>query len=311
MVSGGMTTMTEVRAWGSSNGPIVAMDLDERDRLLTASQDRAHPGRVYDYLLGGDANYSVDREFARERMAALPDLQWLAWQNRQCLHRMVRYLVDQGVRQFVDLGSGLPTAGNVHEIADSIVPGECTVVYIDRDPIAFAMALDLLDRHGDRSRHAAVCGDVGDAARVWPAVLSTGVISADEPIGLLMVAVIPFVPESADPDGVVSFYRDQLPAGSYLALTHGTYDDLNVDGEQQLRGVINKYADTTAAVTLRGRDQIAGFFGDWPLMPPGLVWTPLWRQAGDEPADEEQDRDPARSRVLAGIARTPDQVVKP
>jgi hypothetical protein len=295
--------MAEPGVWGSGDGPIVAMDMDERDRLLLASQHAPHPGRVYDYYLGGNANYEVDRVFAKQRMADYPDLQWLAWQNRQCLRRMVRYLLHQGVRQFVDLGSGLPTQGNVHEIADRAAPGESRVVYVDADPIAFAMALIELEKH--RNRHAAVCGDIADAARVWPAVLSTGVIDPAKPIAVLMAAVLPFVPDSADPVGVTTFYRDQLGPGSYLALTHGTYDDAPVDHIDRLRDMVRSYDDTTASVMVRSRVRITEFFGGWPLVDPGLVWTPLWQQPDDEEDADVSDRDPARSRVLAGMARNP------
>lgn len=297
--------MSEPRVWGSGDGPIVAMDMDERDRLLLASQHTPHPGRVYDYYLGGNANYEVDRVFAKQRMAEYPDLQWLAWQNRQCLRRMVRHLLRQGVRQFVDLGSGLPTQGNVHEIADHAAPGQCSVVYVDEDPIAFAMAMIELEKH--ENRHAAVCGDITDAARVWPAVLSTGFVDLTKPIGLLMAAVLPFVPDSADPVGMTTFYRDQLPPGSFFALTHGTLDDMNTDHLDMAtaHNLIQRYKETTASAAPRSRAQIMEFFGGWPLVDPGLVWTPLWQQPDDAEDIDMPDRDPSRSRVLAGMARKP------
>lgn len=299
--------MAESAVWGSGDGPIVAMDMDDRDRLLLASQHTPHPGRVYDYYLGGNSNYEVDRVFARERMAEYPDLQWLAWTNRQCLRRMVRYLVGQGIEQFVDLGSGLPTQGNVHEIAERAAPGKCSVVYIDQDPIAFAMALIELEKNGDRKRHAAVCGNVADATRVWPAIMSTGVVDPAKPIGLLLAAVLPFIPDSADPMGVTAFYRDQLAPGSYMALTHGTYDDAPTDDQvTKLREAVQHYQQTTAPATIRSRGQIAEFFGGWPLVEPGLVWTPQWVQPGDSEDEADDERDPARSRILAGLARRPD-----
>ncbi len=292
-------------AEGRSNEPIVAMSAEERDQLLAESQDKPHEGRVYDYYLGGAANFEVDREFAKAQITAYPDLPWLARQNRKWVARVVRYLLAQGIRQFVDLGSGLPTEGNVHQAADLIAPGECRVVYVDHDPVAFAHASLVLELNGDADRHAPVCADVTDAERLWPAILSTGVIDPDQPIGVLLASVLHFVPSGMNPAAAVAYYRERVPSGSYLALSHGTYDGLSAEQQEQLRKVAEDYDRTTAGATLRSREQIRGFFGDWPLVEPGLVWTADWVPIGAAVDQIAGDLDPSRARLLAAVAVKP------
>ena len=118
-----------------ADGPVLAMSREEANSLLAKSTDQAHEGRVYDYYLGGSSNYAVDRLFARKQIERVPDLPWAARQNRKFLTRVVQHMIDLGIRQFVDMGSGLPTEGNVHEIAEEHAPGECRVVYVDHDAV--------------------------------------------------------------------------------------------------------------------------------------------------------------------------------
>src|SRR5699024_320578 len=154
------------------------------DRRLDAAVNEPSAGRIYDYLLGGNHNYAIDRMFADERMELAPDMRTGAKLNRAFLGRAVRYAVSRGIRQFVDIGSGLPTAGNVHEIADETAPGECRVVYIDNEPVARAHAEILLENTADPDRHTAIDGDFNEPTTLWHQVHNTGLINPDEPTAL-------------------------------------------------------------------------------------------------------------------------------
>jgi cytochrome P450/O-methyltransferase involved in polyketide biosynthesis len=297
----------------SAEGPIVALDTLTASRMLEESMGRPHVGRVYDYFLGGSANWSVDREFAEQQLARYPDITWVAVQNRRCLARMVEYCIQQGVRQFVDLGSGIPTQGNVHQIAEQLAPGECRVVYVDTDPVAVAHSYLLLEKSGELDRHTAVHGDLVDAERLWQAVVEAGRIDPNEPVALLMVAVLHFAPDDG-PGGkladAVAYYRDKLAPGSFFALSHGTFDEMSEEQLAALRRVADNYGgQTTTGAFARGRGQIETFFGGWPLVEPGLVWTPAWVPSGVSSVqgnNSDEDLEPSRSRFLAGMARKPD-----
>lgn len=288
-----------------ADGPVLAMSREEANSLLAKSTDQAHEGRVYDYYLGGSSNYAVDRLFARKQIERVPDLPWAARQNRKFLTRVVRHMVDLGIRQFVDMGSGLPTEGNVHEIAEEHAPGECRVVYVDHDAVASAHAYLLLERSGELERNAPVNGDLLAHERLWEAIVGTGLIDTSQPVGLLMVAVLHFLPDELDPHRSVAFYRDQLPSGSCLAISHASTDQMSDDARERLSSVLRDYDRTTSKALARTRPQVREFFGDWSLFdPPGIVWTPEWYAPGTV-RDEVGDADPSRSQIIAGLARKP------
>ena len=184
-----------------------------------------------------------------------------------------------------------------------MAPGEARVVYIDHDPVAHAHSSLLLERTGDPLRHHTLLADLLDAKRLWRGVLDTGAIDPNEPVGLLLVAVVHLIPDSARPGRAVSYYRDVLKPGSFLALSHGTTDGLDTGEKAQLAKVQKNYdAKATNPLLGRTREEILSLFGDWELMPPGLVWTPEWTD-GVEVEPARGDIEPARSRMLAGIAR--------
>ena len=265
--------------------------------LLRRSIDRPSAARVYDCILGGDHHFGIDREFAERQLEVMPDLRRAMITNRRFLGRAVHYAVSRGLRQFVDIGSGLPTVGNVHEVANRQAPGQCRVVYVDNEPVAHAHADLLLAGTADTQRHRAVHADYLEYSALWRDVLDTGVIDPAEPVCLLVVAMLHFIAPEQEPEIAMEFYRRQLPPGSLLVISHGC-DELDDPGIQQ---VVRNYAQTATAAHLRTRDEIAAFFGDLELVEPGLVWTPEW----GETVQDQWSGPPARSRYLAGVARKP------
>lgn len=269
---------------------------------LRRSVDRPSEARVYDYYLGGASNFQVDRDFAQAQIARYPDMPLIARENRAFLQRAVRYLVAAGVRQFLDVGSGLPTEGNVHQIADEEAPGETRVIYVDRDPIAHTHAGRLLRESGDPARHVALRADLLDTADLWRQVTDTGLFDLSEPVALLLAAVVHFVPDERKPQDSVRWLQDQLAPGSFLVLSHATGEQLSTSQREAAEGVRSQYEEKAANPgVFRTRQEVAALFGDWPLVEPGLVWTPQW----PDPASTRFQGDPARAFISAGVARRP------
>lgn len=267
--------------------------------LLRQSLDKPSEARVYDFYLGGDSNFATDREFGRAQIARYPDMPLIARENRAFLQRAVRYLVGAGVRQFLDIGSGLPTSGNVHQVADEVAPGRTRVVYVDHDPIAQRHAQLLLRKEGDATRHAALWADLLDTEALWDQVLATGLIAPSEPIGLLLVAMLHFVPDSRNPAEAVRLLRDRLAPGSYLVVSHATGEALPAAAQQAAERVRADYEEqATNPGVFRSRAEVAAFFGEWPLVDPGLVWTPQWPIT----SAPGYSGDLARAFILAGVA---------
>ncbi|HEV3361123.1 MAG TPA: SAM-dependent methyltransferase [Pseudonocardiaceae bacterium] len=278
-------------------------ELDRAKAVLRESENRPSEARVYDYFLGGAANFEVDREFAEAQIAKYPDMPMIASENRRFLHRAVRYLAEHGIRQFVDVGSGVPTEGNVHQIAEEVLPGQCRVVYVDRDPIAHAHAQLLLREDGDPARHRALRADLLETHDLWRQVGETGLIDFDEPVALLIVAVLHFIKNEREPDKAVEFLRSKLASGSYLVISHASGEGLSAGQQNAAERVRSDYESQAANPgVFRKHDQIEEFFGGWPLVPPGLVWTPEWH---DENFVSGFTEDPARAFIMAGVARKP------
>jgi O-methyltransferase involved in polyketide biosynthesis len=277
-------------AGATSLGPSAHASLE----LLRRDIDRPSAARIYDCILGGDHHFGIDREFAEHQLEIMPDLRRAMLANRLFLGRAVSHAVSSGVRQFVDIGSGLPTAGNVHESADRQAPGRCRVVYVDNEPVTHAHTDLLLAGTADTRRHRAVHADYLEYRTLWRDVINTGVIDPEEPICLLVVAMLHFIAPEQEPEIAMEFYRRQLPPGSLLVISHGC-DELDDPGIQQ---VVRNYALTTTAAHLRTRDEIGTFFGDFDFVAPGLVWTPEWGHT----AQDQWSGPPAGSRYLAGVA---------
>lgn len=270
--------------------------------------DRPNIARVYDYWLGGKVNWAVDRILGDRVVEELPLARQMALANRQFLNRAVAYLCRSGVRQFLDIGSGIPTAGNTHEVADEISPG-CHVVYVDNEAIAVAHGEELLDEAGDPNRHAVVDADLRNPDDLWGKVMATGVLDPGQPIALLMLAVL----HAGQPDRTgrdvshqsVARFRELLPRGSYLAISHGSIDGVPAHIAEEAKRAVAMFEHSTSRLVLRSRAEIERFMGEFVLVEPGMVWTPQWR-----PTEQTANllrpvvfTDPSESIVWAGVAR--------
>jgi hypothetical protein len=247
---------------------------------------------MYDAMLGGEHNFAIDREALAAFTAIDPQVRTLARANRDFLGRAVRFLVESGVRQFIDLGSGIPTQGNVHEVAQAAAPG-ARVVYVDNDPVAVAHSTSLLADNPDAD---IVDGDIRRPADVLSAPQLRKLIDFEQPVAVLMITILHFVTPAEDPAGIVAAFRDELPGGSWLALSHAT----NQDRPDTAAAVGKLYSSkATSPVTARSHDEILGLFDGFDLVAPGLTYVPLWRP---DPADEIPEN-PSEYWVYAGVGR--------
>jgi hypothetical protein len=238
-----------------------------------------NPARIYDYFLGGKDNFPADREVAEQVVAIAPVARDIVEDNRAFLRRAVRHLAGQaGVRQFIDLGSGLPTRGNVHEIAQAVAP-DARVVYVDNDAMVVTHSRALLA--GDNT--AAIEADLRDPDSVMQHPEVRELVDFDQPVALLLLAILHFVPDDQDPFGIVARFRDALPAGSYLAVSHGTRDiperpDMSPEAMAEMGTKVERlYQLTTASLVTRSRAQVERFFDGFDLLDPGLVEIQRWR----------------------------------
>lgn len=275
---------------------------ENETQRLRDSVNEPSSGRVYDYLLGGVHNYAIDRAFAEERMKIMPNMRDFARLNRAFLGRAVRFAVEQGIRQFVDIGSGLPTQGNVHEVADEIAPGECRVVYVDNEPIARAHAEILLEQSADPDRHKPIDADFCHAQDLWERVLDTGLIDENEPTALLVVALLHFVPPERRPAQMLNYYRERLAAGSTVSLSHIYIDPSDAEVRVAAERVVDSYRKQSSNPAVqREHAEITAFFEGLEMVEPGLVWLPEWRPEDTEPYALA----PEHSRGLAGVGGVP------
>ena len=255
---------------------------------------RPHPARMYNFYLGGKDNYPVDREAARQVLRAAPEARDIARANRAFLQRVVRFLAGEaGIRQIIDIGTGIPDAGNVHDVAAHIAPG-IRVVYVDNDPIVHAHANALL---ADSGTTRIVLADLREPEQILAHPKTRELIDFGQPVALLLVAILHFLTEQENPAGIAARLRNALPGGSYLGLSHVT-SDFHAETAEKAAAV---YDQATSPATLRSRAQIAAFFGDWNLVEPGLVQVPLWRPDGPPP----RPKDLRRMWIYGGVARHP------
>jgi len=271
--------------------------------------ERPSVARVYDYLLGGEANWAIDRRFGQKGMEQLPLLRPIAMSNRLFLHRAVRYLARRGVRQFVDIGSGVPTMGNTHAVADEVAEGS-RVVYIDHEPVAVAHSQVLLERDGDPERHAVLNADFRSPDRLWRQVVESEVLDLDEPVAVLLIAVLHV--QQPGPDGAdvspqaVARYRELLPEGSYLALSHVTDDGVPEELGQELVELKRTYDNASSPVIWRSQQEIRDLFGDFEMVEPGVTWTASWHPEETSPNSPRlRFATPEESVIQAGVGRKP------
>jgi hypothetical protein len=240
---------------------------------------RPHPARMYDYYLGGWDNYEVDREAAQRVIDLLPDIVPAARANRDFLRRAVRFLAASGVRQIIDIGTGIPTSPNTHETAHAVSP-DIRVAYVDNDPIVAAHAGAKLVGAGNTGFFL---GDVRDPRAILEHPTISKLIDFDQPVGLMLVAVLHFVEDRDDPAGIVATLRDALPSGSHLVLSHGS-GDFHADS---LPEIFKIYDRATATLNPRSYQEVLALFDGFEILDPGLVQVPAWRPDGDGPTPEE------------------------
>jgi hypothetical protein len=249
---------------------------------------KPNPARVYDCLLGGANNFEVDRGLAKRLIEMVPDVAFTVIENRSFLRRAVAFLAKAGIDQFLDLGSGIPTVGNTHEVAQQINPA-CRVLHVDQEAVAVARS-DLLP--ADNPKADVLRADVRRPAEVLRDPKTKAMLDFGRPVAILMFAVVHFMDADDKPADVTRTYRDATVPGSYLALSH-----ITSDGHPDIIDAVAEYS-TKAAMegNLRGRDEILAFFDGYDLVEPGVVFTPEWR-------GELNVCEPWRSAVYAGIGR--------
>lgn len=269
------------------------------EQVRDLGTDRPHPARVYDYLLGGKDNYAPDRKAAEEGMRANPNSLIPPRENRSFLRRAVHYLAaEAGIRQFLDIGTGLPTSPNVHEVAQAVAP-DARIVYVDNDPIVLTHARALLTSSpAGRTRY--IDADLRDVDAILDSPELRETLDLDRPVALLLIAILHFIGDDDDPAGIVSRLLDALPPGSHLALSHltGDYDP------GAWAGVAAVYRKSGVTMQVRSKPEIERFFHGLELVEPGVQSLPRWRPepVGVGSADAVTD---AQVSVYGGIARKP------
>ncbi|MEQ4305455.1 SAM-dependent methyltransferase [Plantactinospora sp. B6F1] len=260
---------------------------------LPADIDLTRPSaaRVYDYFLGGAHNFEIDRQLAEQIAGMTPNLAETMRAGRAFLRRGVRMLVDEGIDQFLDIGSGIPTVGNVHEVAQALNPA-ARIAYVDIDPVAVAHSRSIL---AGNEHTGVIHADLREPERILAEAEKLGVIDLRRPVAVLLAGVVHFIPDSDDPQRILATLRAGTVPGSYLLISHSTYEDQ----PPEMLDAQRLSARTSTEITLRSRAEITAFFGDFTLVEPGVVHMPLWRP--DEPTDPGEH--PERLGAFGGVGR--------
>jgi hypothetical protein len=257
------------------------------------------PARIYDYLLGGENNFPADRAAAEQIMQAVPEIRDAAWSNRGFHQRAAKWIAERGVRQFIDIGSGLPTVGNTHEVVQGVAPG-ARVVYVDNDPLVRLHSEALLT---GTSTIKVILGDLRDPDGILGDPGLRELIDFAEPTGLLMTGVMMFVADGSDPWGLVGRYVRQLVPGSYLSLSHLSADHKSPRAVQGFRAVFDT---ATEQLYFRSKPEVERFFTGLELVPPydgaepGLSYAGIWGAEDVAMADTDGSR-----WLWCGVARRP------
>jgi hypothetical protein len=254
--------------------------------------DLPSAARVYDYLLGGGHNFAGDRALA-DRLARVLPARDMARLNRSFLRRVVLFMADAGIRQYLDLGSGIPTVGNVHEIAQAQHP-DSRVVYVDYEPVAVAHS-ELILKGNERA--TVIQADMRKPEAILNATETKRLIDFDEPLGLLMVGVVQFIPDEDDPWALAARYRDILAPGSYFGLSAFTWDNAPAG----MAGAVEVFRNSQDPIYPRTRDEIVRMFAGFDLVEPGIVYTPEWRPERQEDVGDNAER----SNLYAGVGYIP------
>ena len=256
-----------------------------------------HPARVYDYWLGGKDHFPADRRAGDAVLAANPAVRPTIKANRAFLRRVVQFLAEEaGITQFLDIGTGIPTSPNVHEVAQAVAPAS-RVVYVDNDPIVFAHAQALLRSHGAGTT-TVIQADLREPDKILQHPRVQQVLDFSQPIGILLVAVLHHLTDEEDPAGVVARFRDSVVAGSHVAISHGTAD-INPEAAAKA-GQRFAEAGPAAPYVARSRAEIERFFDGLTLLDPGVVQPPRWRPDGPVAVGDLD-----RISFYAGVGRKP------
>lgn len=248
--------------------------------------------RIYDFLLGGKNNYAADREAAENLARLIPDGVPAAYQNRKFLQRAVRFLADEaGIRQFIDIGTGLPTQGNVHEVAQSIAK-DARVLYVDYDPIVTSHAQALL---ATEPTVVAINRDLRNPDEIISHPALQALIDLQRPVAILVVAVLHFIKDEEDPYGIVDVLKSAMAPGSYLVLSHATDDEISVEEKHEAQNI---YEHATAPVVGRSLSEFARFFSGLEIIEPGLTDVREWRKCQELAGN-------ARVLIYGGVGRKP------
>ncbi|HBF85181.1 MAG TPA: hypothetical protein DD420_36215 [Streptomyces sp.] len=251
--------------------------------------------RMYDFYLGGSHNFEVDREAARKVMEFLPGLPKTMQANRAFMRRAVNFAVASGVTQFLDIGSGIPTFGNVHEVAQAADP-EARVAYVDHDPVAVAHSQAVLEGN-DRTVVAAA--DLRRPKEILEHPDIRALLDLDKPVALLLVAVLHFIEDTDEPYAAVAELREALAPGSLLVLTHASYEGIP-RSQEEAGGAVGVYRTIRNPLIMRSRAETSRFFEGYEMVEPGLVSMPDWRPESPEARAQE---DPYAFSGFAGVGR--------
>jgi S-adenosyl methyltransferase len=269
---------------GGSAGEIGPLSFDVRV---------AHQARIYDYLLGGKDNFAADRVAAEAMLKIYPDTGSSARANRAFLGRAVRYLAGEaGIRQFLDIGTGIPTAGNTHQVAQAIAP-ESRVVYVDYDPIVLAHARALLTSH-EAGATEYIDADVRDTGTILSQ--AARLLDFTKPVAVTMLMILHVIPDSDGPQAIVAKVMDAMPSGSYLAVSHLGSDLLDQEAKQGFDNIVRRSAQQQYIG--RNRDEMMRFFAGMDLIEPGLVRVEEWNPDPDP-------TETGRSTLWCALGRKP------
>ncbi|MFC4021239.1 SAM-dependent methyltransferase [Micromonospora sp. GCM10011542] len=253
--------------------------------------ERPSVARMYDYYLGGSHNFAADRAAAQAMVAAVPEAPLMAQANRAFLRRVVQHLAGAGIRQFLDIGSGIPTVGNVHEIAQRVDPAS-RVVYVDVDPVAVAHSREIL---AGNDRAVVVQEDLRHPERILTHPDVRKLLDLDQPVAVMIVAVLHFVSDSDRPAELLRTLREALAPGSYLVLSQASDDGRSSDERAEAERV---YRRTDSPLWVRSRAELTVLFDGFELVDPGVVWVPQWRPDTSESAEGAE-----RAVFMGGVGR--------
>ncbi|MGA5820185.1 SAM-dependent methyltransferase [Kitasatospora sp. NPDC094028] len=245
--------------------------MEDLAQPVSLQTDRPHPARIYDYWIGGKDNFPPDRIAAEHAISVSPDIPQAARENRGFLRRAVRHCAEAGIRQFIDIGSGLPAQGNVHEVAQEVAP-DSRVVYIDNDPIVLTHGRALL---ADNRTTTVLTGDLRDLDELLDRPALRELIDLSQPVAVLLVAVLHFVNDEQAAAAVRAVHQ-RLAPGSFLLVSHSTAEGNPVRAAEAAK----TWDNTDSPIRLRGRAQVEGLLEGWELLEPGVEFVPLWRPDG-------------------------------